>query len=490
MEPRTSVGEWPDATGPVGAGPEVGCAPAKPFDLARWFSIASLAALLPVAAATGAIMSHLIAEQALQRDALLTARYIQNCIRVESGHVGGASLGPYLDARVDPTAAGLDADEVARARSDVFEYLETLPDALLINVYAPDRMIIWSTSKSLVGTFSREDAELREAFETRQEIFRHRSSEISVRHDAQFRWSPRDFFVENYVPVQDGRGRAVAVVEVYQEPSGLMPAVRKGQLLVWTTTVLAGVLVYLGLFSIMRRGSRLLRQQQHQLVEAQSQLFAGEMATALAHSLRNPLSSVRNSAELALCSDDVPVRKSAQDIITQVDFLSQWIRELLLYSRPLSGATEPVDLQAILHSVLASFGPTFERLGIRVVWERAGAGRILAQGNTALARQAIHSVISNAAEAMVGGGEMKIELRETGVPAGVDLTISDTGVGMSAQQLASAFRPFQTTKPHGLGVGLPMLRRAMERFGGFVSLQSVENAGTQVRLHFRSWGAT
>jgi signal transduction histidine kinase len=55
---------------------------------------------------------------------------------------------------------------------------------------------------------------------------------------------------------------------------------------------------------------------------------------------------------------------------------------------------------------------------------------------------------------------------------------------MSAQQLALAFRPFYTTKRHGVGVGLPMLRRAMERFGGSVTLASVENTGTQVRLHF------
>jgi signal transduction histidine kinase len=81
---------------------------------------------------------------------------------------------------------------------------------------------------------------------------------------------------------------------------------------------------------------------------------------------------------------------------------------------------------------------------------------------------------------------MRIELRETINPPGLDVLISDTGVGMSTQQLATAFRPFQTTKSHGLGVGLPMLKRAMERFGGFVTLASAENAGTQVRLHFRT----
>jgi len=79
--------------------------PARPFDLLRWFSIASLVALVPVAAMTAAIMSHYIADQVLQRDAQLTAKFIQNCIAVESLELGGINLVPYLDPRVDPPGA-------------------------------------------------------------------------------------------------------------------------------------------------------------------------------------------------------------------------------------------------------------------------------------------------------------------------------------------------------------------------------------------------
>jgi signal transduction histidine kinase len=79
-----------------------------------------------------------------------------------------------------------------------------------------------------------------------------------------------------------------------------------------------------------------------------------------------------------------------------------------------------------------------------------------------------------------------MEMREVKEPAGIELTISDSGIGMSTQQLAAAFQPFHTTKAHGLGVGLPMVRRAMERFGGSVTLTSAEKAGTQVRLRFRT----
>jgi two-component system, NtrC family, sensor histidine kinase HydH len=145
-----------------------------------------------------------------------------------------------------------------------------------------------------------------------------------------------------------------------------------------------------------------------------------------------------------------------------------------------------VDLCVVLASVLASFGPTFERSAVEVKWDRSRCPHPLVQGNTSLSTQALHSVISNAVEAMPRGGELRIEIRESHTPPGVDLLVSDTGVGMSTQQLAAAFLPFRTTKSNGLGVGLPMLKRSMERFGGFVALTSSENAGTQVRLHFRT----
>ncbi|MDB5957057.1 MAG: two-component sensor histidine kinase [Ramlibacter sp.] len=459
---------------------------ARPFNLLRWFSIASLAALLPVAAVTGSILSHYITQEALQRDALLTAQFIQNCLDVEAAQIGAVGLSQYLDPRVDPAPAGLTPKAVAQARAEVYEHLETLPDVLLTTVYARDGRIVWSTNRALIGTQAPPNDELDEAFASKADVARHHSSNIGQREEQRFVVEPKDFFIENYVPLPNSKGEIVAVVEVYKEPRNLMAAIQTGQLLVWATTLAGGIVIYLGLFSIIRRGSRLLKQQERQLVDAQSQMFAGEMATALAHSLRNPLASVRSSAELALCTDDLPVRKNAQDIITQVDFLSQWVRELLLYSRPLTGETEAVDVCAVLGGVLASFATSLERSGIEIRWDRKQCPKSQVQGNNSLVRQALHSVISNAVESMPGGGTLDVELHEIGEPEGVELVVRDTGVGMSKQQLATAFKPFHTTKAHGLGVGLPMVQRAMERFGGHVTLSSTENAGTEVRLHFRT----
>jgi hypothetical protein len=169
---RDPVSPAAEATAPVPAAVQLSSSaaqprpvrPIRPFNLLRWFSIASLAALLPVAAVTGTVLSHFVTQQALQRDALLTAQFIYNCLGVEAAQIGAVSLVPFLDPRVDSWTQGLSPKVVAQARSEVYEHLETLPDVLLTSVYARDGKIVWSTNRDLIGTFTTANEELREAF--------------------------------------------------------------------------------------------------------------------------------------------------------------------------------------------------------------------------------------------------------------------------------------------------------------------------------------
>jgi two-component system, NtrC family, sensor histidine kinase HydH len=138
----------------------------------------------------------------------------------------------------------------------------------------------------------------------------------------------------------------------------------------------------------------------------------------------------------------------------------------------------------VLESVLASFQPTFERARIALRWQRSELCAARVQGNTALARQALHSVVSNAVENMPAGGELRIALRRD-APGALDLLVSDSGSGTAEAPAGGAQRGMQVANGPGLGAGLPMLNRAMERFGGFVALERSREAGTQVRLRFK-----
>lgn len=460
----------------------------KPFNLLRWFSIASLAALLPVAGATGLILSHFITDETLQRDASLTAQFIQNCVEVEGRHAklsNKVTMAELLDRRVDPAAHGVSRAAAEAGRQDVLEHIRTLPDVLLASLFARDGTVIWSTNPALVGKISSDNDELDEAFQSHLQVARYHSDNKAERSEQKFIVEPKDFFIENYIPLYNAKGEVALVVEVYKEPKNLFATIARGRYLVWGTTLISGLVVFLCLFNIIRRGSTLLEEQQRQLVETDSLVFVGEMSTAIAHSLRNPLASIRSSAELAMTTDDEPVRKNAQDIITMVDFLSKWIRDLLHFSRPVTGEPEAVDLVGSLENVLASFGAAFAKTGVRVMWDREEIGRPSIEGNTSLISQVLHSVLANAVEAMPNGGEVRITMRLQQKRKRIELTIRDTGSGMSDKQLALAFKPFQTTKRNGLGVGLAMVKRVMERFGGAVQVASRHSKGTEVRLEFR-----
>jgi signal transduction histidine kinase len=98
--------------------------------------------------------------------------------------------------------------------------------------------------------------------------------------------------------------------------------------------------------------------------------------------------------------------------------------------------------------------------------------------------QILNSLLANAVEAMDNGGTLTITLGPTD-SHGFCVELKDTGKGMTEEQRSMAFRPFFTTKQGGLGVGLVLVKRIMERFGGSVTLDSREGDGTSVRLSFK-----
>jgi signal transduction histidine kinase len=205
------------------------------------------------------------------------------------------------------------------------------------------------------------------------------------------------------------------------------------------------------------------------------------MGSAVAHGIRNPLAAIRSSAELALDAAPELARESAQDIITEADRLEEWVRSLLSYSRPFSSASEAVALPGLVSGAIDHFAREMEKRGI--------AGRCAlapdlppAKADPLLLKQVVHSLLANAVEAIQRNGNIEIAGEVAPEQHHVTLTIRDTGPGMTPEQLKRVFTPFYTTKRTGLGVGLPLAKRIIERFGGRIAIDSTPGRGTTVRL--------
>jgi two-component system sensor histidine kinase HydH len=208
------------------------------------------------------------------------------------------------------------------------------------------------------------------------------------------------------------------------------------------------------------------------------------MSAAVAHGIRNPLASIRSSAELALDGDLASTRKNANDIIVQIDRLGKWVRDLLAFSRPLSGENHRIDLVSLVDGCLVNFTTQLEKNRVVCEFVRPPSGVAAVIGERALATQALANVIANAIEAMPQGGSLRLEIQSAAKPKGVAVVVSDTGPGMSPAEIDLVFKPYYTTKRHGLGLGMALVKRIMERFGGGIAMESREGKGTRVKLNF------
>jgi len=247
--------------------------------------------------------------------------------------------------------------------------------------------------------------------------------------------------------------------------------------------IAVGLLLYLLLFVIVARAARVMARQQAALVAAERLAMAGEMASAVAHGLRNPLASIRSTAELGLeTGPKGEVQELLGEVVTQADRLEGWIRQFLTTARENPAGLAPADVRATVQDCLAQFRPTLARHAITAATALAeDLPRV--RFNPVMLRQVLNSVLANASEAMAGGGG-RLTVGAAADAGRVTIEVADTGPGMSTAEIEAALSPFATTKPAGLGLGLPLAREMLERHGGRLEIESRPGAGTKVRLLF------
>ncbi len=447
--------------------------PPRTFRLRSWFAIVSLASigLLTVSGAT--LFSRLMTERMLRQEGVLTMEFVQSTFLVERptflyGHEGRGQ---------DDAAAG------------ILVHLSSLPDVLRANLYTADRQLYWSSDKTLIGRRFSDNPELERALagnlvinEETESGEKHGKGEHTNLH------APADetinYFVEIYVPIwNEEHKRVVGAVELYKRPQALFEAIQSGRQMLWVGALGGALFLYAMLYWLIGRADAVIRDQQSRLVESERLAAVGELGSAVAHGIRNPLAAIRSSAELALEGDQELSRESARDIMAEADRLEVWINELLSYSRPVAGSQETVDLAAVLQRSIEGFSRELERRNImRSTQMPASLPPVV--GNSMLFAQVFNSLLANAAEAMENHGSITLRATVSDDGRTVHVSLSDDGPGMTLEQLAKAFRPFYTTKTKGLGVGLPLAKRIVERFGGSISIGSTPGQGTTVRVAF------
>jgi signal transduction histidine kinase len=227
-----------------------------------------------------------------------------------------------------------------------------------------------------------------------------------------------------------------------------------------------------------------LEQTQAQLVQSEKLASIGEMAAAVAHGLRNPLASLRAAAQVVRRHPDSPSSAEHLDaIVDEVDRLDRRITHLLSFSRPAPFHPQAEKVPRLVEGLLPAFYGPLKDSGVDLEVDIPPSLPEVRVDPMQL-EQALVEIISNALDAMPGGGRLRITAFVAGSNAVGDhvrIEISDTGRGIPENVLPSVCEPFFTTRAEGTGLGLAIAKRYIEQNGGRLVIASGPG-GTTVKL--------
>ncbi|MFP2927952.1 ATP-binding protein [Pyxidicoccus sp. 3LG] len=228
-----------------------------------------------------------------------------------------------------------------------------------------------------------------------------------------------------------------------------------------------------------------LKAQAEALMRAEQLAAVGRISAQIVHEVRNPLSSIGLNVELlqdglerasfASEDDSGEVRELLSAVTREVDRLADVTEQYLRMARPPRPDLDPQDVTAVLDGVLDFTREELERAGVEVVRDFAqDTPPVLADEGQL--RQVFLNLLRNSREAMPGGGRLTVATRPTdGV---VEVTVKDTGQGMTEEVRRHLFEPFFTTKEGGTGLGLAVSQQILQAHGGSLSCQSIPGQGT------------
>lgn len=394
-------------------------------------------------------------------------------------------------------------------------YRETvmMPEIVRVKIYDATQTVVWSDEPRLRGESFPDNPHLLRAL-SGQTTVNLELDDYAKKMENLYERNTFTSLVEVYVPIFfPGSSQVVGVVETYKTPSQVVASIRHGQLTVASTAIAGGLLLYLSLFWIVRRAGRRLGEQhqdlaqrsqelsaaneelrtvQAQLLEAERLAAIGEVVTAVAHGIRNPLANIRASAQVAdldcrSCQLTRSTSRNLTNIMAEVDRLEGRLKELLQFVRPAERPCACLDLNAVLGDALQLMGGRFAKAPLHLIQEFAPSLPPI-RGNAMLLEQVFLSLLGNALEALPDG-EGRITVRtgmtqDSGGASRLFAEVQDTGGGIPPEQFSKIFEPFYTTKAQGTGLGLAIAKKFTQAQAGAITVSSPPAGGTVFRVTF------
>jgi signal transduction histidine kinase len=233
-----------------------------------------------------------------------------------------------------------------------------------------------------------------------------------------------------------------------------------------------------------------------QLLQAQRLSSVGALASSVAHEFNNILTTIINYAKLGLRTgtDDAARVQALEKILKGGQRAALIVNSMLGFARNSSTLREITDLVALVEEVLVLTEKDLSKHHVQV--EKKFQSRPRAPVVPGQIEQILLNLIINARQAMPRGGRLRLEVRDNPQIHMAEIRVSDTGVGISPEQLRLIFEPFYTTKQPdenghgGTGLGLSVCRQIIEQHQGRIRVESVVGKGSTftVKLPMKTEG--
>ncbi len=224
---------------------------------------------------------------------------------------------------------------------------------------------------------------------------------------------------------------------------------------------------------------RSLRRAEASLRRSERLAALGQLTAGLAHELRNPLGTIKASAEFmtrpATQAKPAVMGEMAGNIASEVDRTNALISRFLDFAKPLELHPQLSDLLSVVDNVTRQLSGFAQKHGVALVNELP-AGPLRFSFDPDLLPLALQNLVQNAIQASKPG--QTVTLRVQTSPDQVLIQVADQGHGIDPQHMESVFNPFFTTKPNGVGLGLALVSKIVDEHGGKISVRSEMRKGT------------
>ncbi|MEW6268061.1 MAG: HAMP domain-containing sensor histidine kinase [Thermodesulfobacteriota bacterium] len=222
---------------------------------------------------------------------------------------------------------------------------------------------------------------------------------------------------------------------------------------------------------------------QEKLIASERFALLGELAAYVAHNIRNPLASIRATAqgELVDLDRDDPRRGAFEDIVRACDRVAAWVTDLLRSASPVVLERREGHVDEVVARCAELARPRLAEAGVEVALSLSRTRPV--PFDEAKLEQVVSTVLANAIDASPPQG--RVEMSVAPEPGAVVVRVMDEGAGIPASRRARLFTPFSSSKPSGTGIGLWLSQKIITAHGGSISLLEagpVKGTTVEIRL--------